>query len=240
MKIMRSLMAVCVLSLLILASCSADKKYATTKIKTKDDSVSYFLGLTYGSGLKQADIDSIFDYDAFMKGVVEASKADSLEISQYEVETFLNKFFSQLQTEKLQRQYKDYIAENKAFLEENAKKDSVVTLASGLQYQILREGNGPKANVNDKVKVHYTGKTIDGTVFDSSYPRNEPAEFYPAQVISGWKEALLLMPVGSKWRLFIPESLAYGANPPRMSGIQPFSTLVFEVEVMEVLPPQSN
>jgi FKBP-type peptidyl-prolyl cis-trans isomerase len=77
---------------------------------------------------------------------------------------------------------------------------------------------------------------IDGTVFDSSYPRNEPAIFYPGQVIPGWNEALQLMPVGSKWRLFIPESLAYGANPPKMSGIQPFSTLVFEVEVLEIVP----
>ncbi len=240
MKIMRSLVAICVLSLLILASCSADKKYATTKIKTKDDSVSYFLGLTYGSGLKQAGIDSLFDYNAFMKGVVEASKADSIKVSQYEVEAFLNKFFSDLQLEKMKREYKDYIAENKAFLEENAKKDSVVTLASGLQYQILREGNGPKAKVNDKVKVHYTGKMIDGTVFDSSYKQNKPIEFYPSQVIPGWKEALLMMPVGSKWKVFIPENLAYGANPPRMSGIQPFSTLVFEVEVIEVTPPQAN
>ena len=240
MKIMRSLMAVCALSLLILASCSADKKYATTKIKTKEDSVSYFLGLTYGSGLKQADIDSLFDYNAFMKGVAEATKDDSMKVSQGEIETFLNKFFSEMQTEKMQRQYKEYIAENKAYLEENAKKDSVVTLASGLQYQVLREGNGPKATANDKVKVHYTGKMIDGTVFDSSYPRNEPAVFYPGQVIPGWNEALQLMPIGSKWRLFIPESLAYGANPPRMSGIQPFSTLVFEVEVLEIVPAETK
>lgn len=240
MKIMRNLIAVCVLSLLILASCSADKKYATKKIKTKNDSVSYFLGLTYGSGLKQADIDSIFDYNAFMKGVVEASKADSMKVSQMEIETFLNKYFSELQTEKMQKQYKEYIVENKTYLEENAKKDSVVTLASGLQYQVLRAGNGPKATANDKVKVHYTGKMIDGTIFDSSYQRNEPAEFFPGQVIPGWNEALQLMPVGSKWRLFIPENLAYGSNPPRMSGIKPFSTLVFEVEVLEIVPTAAN
>lgn len=141
-----------------------------------------------------------------------------------------------MQAEKLQKQFKEYIAENKAYLEENTKKDSVVTLESGLQYQVLREGNGPKPKANDKVRVHYTGKMIDGTVFDSSYPRNEPAEFYPSQVIPGWKEALQLMPVGSKWRIFIPEGLAYGANPPRMSGIQPFSTLVFEVEVLGIVP----
>jgi FKBP-type peptidyl-prolyl cis-trans isomerase len=240
MKEIRNLLAISVLSLLILASCGTDKKYAATKIKSQDDSVSYFLGLTYGNGLKQADIDSLFNNQAFMKGVTEAITKDTMPVSQFEIETFLNKYFSELQTKKVKEQFKDYIAENKAFLEANAKKDSVVSLPSGIQYVVLKEGNGAKPTSADKIKVHYTGMLLDGSVFDSSYPRNAPAEFIVGQVIPGWTEAMQLMPVGSKWRIFIPENLAYGSKPPRGASIKPFSTLIFEVELLEIMAPESK
>jgi FKBP-type peptidyl-prolyl cis-trans isomerase FklB len=94
--------------------------------------------------------------------------------------------------------------------------------------------------MTDKIKVHYTGKLIDGTIFDSSYERKEPAQFIVGQVIPGWVEALQLMPVGSKWRIFIPQNLAYGAQPPRGSSIKPYSTLVFDVELLEILPPSAQ
>ncbi|NJK86535.1 MAG: FKBP-type peptidyl-prolyl cis-trans isomerase [Bacteroidales bacterium] len=111
-----------------------------------------------------------------------------------------------------------------------------MTLSSGLQYTILQEGNGPRPNASDMVKVHYTGTLIDGTKFDSSIDRGEPATFRVGGVIKGWTEALQLMPVGSKWKLFIPENLAYGANPQPNSPIPPFATLIFEVELLEINP----
>jgi FKBP-type peptidyl-prolyl cis-trans isomerase FklB len=168
--------------------------------------------------------------------MTEAVKSDSMPVPDFEMKSYLNKYFAQLQEKQLQKQFKGYIAENKDFLEKNSKKDSVVTLTSGLQYIVLKAGNGNKPTINDKIRVHYTGKLLDGTTFDSSYQRNEPAEFTVGQVIPGWVEALQLMPVGSKWRLFIPESLAYGAQPPRGSSIKPYSTLIFDVELLDILP----
>ncbi len=226
------------LSLIIISSCSSEKKYAAVKLKSQGDTVSYYLGLTYGSGIKQANIDSVFSYQAFMKGMKEAIKEDSLPVSQYSIQNYLNNFFVEFQQEQIKIQFKEYIAQNKTFLEANAKKDSVVTLPSGLQYMVLREGTGKKPVATDKIKVHYTGTLIDGTLFDSSYQRNEPAEFSVGQVIPGWVEALQLMPVGSKWRIFIPENLAYGSQSPQGSNIKPYSTLIFEVDLLEILPAE--
>jgi FKBP-type peptidyl-prolyl cis-trans isomerase FklB len=226
------------LSLIIISSCSSEKKYAAVKLKSQGDTVSYYLGLTYGSGIKQANIDSVFSYQAFMKGMNESIKEDSLPVSQYAIQGYLNNFFVQFQQEQVKNQFKDYIAQNKTFLDANAKKDSVITLPSGLQYVVLREGTGNKPTANDKIRVHYTGTLIDGTIFDSSYQRNEPAEFSVGQVIPGWVEALQLMPVGSKWKIFIPENLAYGSQSPQGSNIKPYSTLIFEVDLLEILPAE--
>jgi FKBP-type peptidyl-prolyl cis-trans isomerase FklB len=240
MKEVRNLLVISVLSLLVFSSCGSEKKYAGVKLKSQEDSVSYYLGLTYGSGLKQAKIDSLFNYDAFMKGMTDAVKKDTMPVSQFAVQDYLNKFFTKFQEEQVKNEFKDYIAENKKFLEANSKRDSVITLPSGLQYVILREGKGNKPAATDRIKVHYTGKLIDGTIFDSSYQRNEPAEFNVGQVIPGWTEAMQLMQVGSKWRVYIPENLAYGSQPPRGSVIKPFSTLVFEVELLDILPDASS
>jgi FKBP-type peptidyl-prolyl cis-trans isomerase FklB len=240
MKKVTNILVISVLGLLILSSCGSNKKYASAKLKTREDTVSYYLGLSYGGGIKQAEIDSIFNYDAFMKGMSEAVKSDSMPVPQFEMQSYLNKFFGELQEKQLKIQFKEYIAENEAFLNVNSKKDSVITLSSGLQYVILKSGNGSKPAMTDKIKVHYTGKLIDGTIFDSSYERKEPAQFIVGQVIPGWVEALQLMPVGSKWRIFIPQNLAYGAQPPRGSSIKPYSTLVFDVELLEILPPSAQ
>ena len=240
MKKIRNLLVISILSLFIISSCSSEKKYAAVKLKSQNDSVSYFLGLTYGSGLKQANIDSLFNDKAFMKGISDAVNKDTLPVSQFTIQTYLNKFFTEFQDKQTKIQFKDYIAENQAFLLANAKKDSVVTLPSGLQYVILIEGKGNKPTQNDRIRVHYTGKLIDGKVFDSSYQRNEPAEFMVGQVIPGWTEAMQLMPVGSKWRVFIPENLAYGSQPPRGSMIKPYSTLIFDVELLDILPAEAK
>jgi FKBP-type peptidyl-prolyl cis-trans isomerase FklB len=236
MKKFSNILAISVLSLFIISSCGSDKKLSLTKLKDQNDTVSYYLGLSYGSGIKQAKIDSLFNYNAFAKGMNAAIKEDTLPVSQMEMQTYLNEFFAEFQNRQVEKEYKNHQAENKAFLDNNATKDSVVTLPSGLQYVILKAGTGNKPTMNDKIKVHYTGKLIDGTVFDSSYERNEPAEFTVGQVIPGWVEALQLMPVGSTWRVFIPESLAYGAQPPRGSAIKPFSTLIFDVELLDIVP----
>ena len=226
------------LSLIIISSCSSEKKYAAVKLKSQGDTVSYYLGLTYGGGIKQANIDSVFSYQAFMKGMNESIKEDSLPVSQYAIQGYLNNFFVQFQQEQVKNQFNDYIAQNKTFLDANAKKDSVITLPSGLQYVVLREGTVNKPTATDKIRVHYTGTLIDGTIFDSSYQRNEPAEFNVGQVIPGWVEALQLMPVGSKWKIFIPENLAYGSQSPQGSNIKPYSTLIFEVDLLEILPAE--
>ena len=130
--------------------------------------------------------------------------------------------------------YGDNIEKGENFLAENGKREGVVTTTSGLQYEIIKKGNGATPTANDKVRVHYHGTLIDGTVFDSSIDRGEPAEFGVSQVIKGWTEALQLMPVGSKWKLYIPYDLAYG-DKEVSEEIKPYSTLIFEVELLDIV-----
>jgi FKBP-type peptidyl-prolyl cis-trans isomerase FklB len=130
--------------------------------------------------------------------------------------------------------YKDWVAQNEDFLAKNKEKPGVTTTPSGLQYEVIKMGNGPKPTTESTVKVHYVGTLIDGTEFDSSVKRNEPAEFPIIGVIPGWTEALQLMPVGSKFKLYIPQNLAYGATGAGET-IKPFSTLIFEVELLEIV-----
>lgn len=144
------------------------------------------------------------------------------------IDEMAGRMHQKIMTEK----YGKNIREGKEFLENNAKNPEVKVLPSGLQYKVLREGTGPVATKSDQVTVHYEGRLLDGTVFDSSYERGEPTKFRPTQVIKGWTEALTMMPEGSMWELYIPENLAYGE---RDSGkIPPFSTLIFKVEVIKV------
>jgi len=168
------------------------------------------------------------------RGFADALAADSTVFTQAAAEAY---FQQRHEADMAVKQEKLYGANREAgrkFLEENAKRDSVVTLPSGLQYQVLVKGEGEVPQATDRVKVHYEGRLIDGTVFDASTRHgSEPAEFTPQQVIRGWTEALTMMPVGSKWRLFIPSELAYGE---RDSGqIKPFSTLIFDVELVEIV-----
>lgn len=129
--------------------------------------------------------------------------------------------------------YGNQLEQGAAFLAANSKKEGVVTLPSGLQYKVIKEGNGPKPKATDKVTTHYHGTLIDGTVFDSSVQRNQPATFPVNGVIKGWVEALQLMPTGSKWRLFVPYNLAYGERGAG-STIKPFATLIFDVELLKI------
>ncbi len=234
-----------VTGIFVMASCSNGYKYSMKKLKTREDTASYYLGIAYGTSMKQENVDHIFQADAFGKGANDAIESDTMPVSLMEIQLFLNTYFSEIQQEQqvlreeeLALEYEDYIAENKAYLEENAKKDSVVTLPNGLQYIILEEGSGPRPAGTDEIKFHYTGWLIDGTVFDSSYDRGEPAVFPVNGLIPGWSEIIKMMPVGSKWKVWVPADLAYGSSSPQGSNIIPFSTLIFEIDLIEIIPEE--
>lgn len=199
------------------------------------DKLSYALGIGIGSqlagmGAKELNID---DFAQAIKDVISGSE---LKVDNAEAQTLVQNFFQEQEAKQqaaAAEAGKAAKAAGEAFLAENGKKDGVVTLPSGLQYQVLKEGNGKKPSATDQVVCHYEGTLIDGTVFDSSYQRNQPATFGLNQVIPGWTEGVQLMQEGAKYRFFIPYNLAYGE---RGAGAQipPFATLVFDVELIEV------
>ena len=199
------------------------------------DKLSYALGIGIGSqlagmGAKELNID---DFAQAIKDVISGSE---LKVDNAEAQTLVQNFFQEQEAKQqaaAAEAGKAAKAAGEAFLAENGKKDGVVTLPSGLQYQVLKEGDGKKPSATDQVVCHYEGTLIDGTVFDSSYQRNQPATFGLNQVIAGWTEGVQLMQEGAKYRLFIPYNLAYGE---RGAGAQipPFAALVFDVELIEV------
>lgn len=195
------------------------------------DKLSYALGLSFGQSLRQNRVQGT-DYESFAKGVEAMCEGKMPEISVQEAQKLLDAYFSEIES-KQQAAGMEQKSAGEKFLAENAKKTGVITTASGLQYEILKEGKGSKPTATDKVRVHYHGTLLDGTVFDSSIERKEPAEFAVNQVIAGWTEALQLMPVGSKWKLYIPQELAYGSV--NQVTIKPFSMLIFEVELLDIV-----
>ena len=198
-------------------------------LKTTNDSLSYALGLNFANFCKQQGIESL-NPTIVSKAINDAMKNGNLQMNDQQAN---NCIVSYIQKEKSAK-----AAEGKkigeAFLAENKTKPGVVALPSGLQYTIIKEGDGPKPAATDKVKCNYEGRLIDGTVFDSSEKQGQPVEFAVNAVIPGWTEALQLMPVGSKWRLFIPSNLAYGDQQPSQT-IKPGSTLIFDVELLEIV-----
>lgn len=193
------------------------------------EKVSYALGLSLGSNLKSNGLDGL-DYKKLAKGIEDLMEGAQPEMSIEEAQAIINAYFQELQN----KAFEANIAEGKKFLTENAAREGVVTLESGLQYEVLTAGTGATPKASDTVKVHYHGTLLSGDVFDSSVKRGEPATFGVTQVIRGWVEALQLMPVGSKWKLFIPSDLAYGAQGAGQS-IAPHTTLVFEVELIDIV-----
>jgi len=193
------------------------------------EKLSYSLGLSIAGNLQNSGVAEL-DVDAFARGLKHHFEGSQLEISPEEAGQIINTFFTEMQS----KQFEENITAGKEFLAENAKRDGVVTLASGLQYEVMTEGNGDKPSATDSVKCHYHGTLINGTVFDSSVQRGEPAVFPVNGVIAGWVEALQLMTVGSKWKLFIPSDLAYGERGAGQQ-IGPHTTLVFEVELLEIV-----
>ena len=198
------------------------------KLKTEIDSVSYCIGVNIGENLKNQFSD--IDIKDFMNGINDVlSDKSEPKISNAEAQKILQEYFSKQQELKS----KKAIEEGENFLAENGKKKGVTTLESGLQYEVITKGEGAKPTLNDQVTTHYHGTLIDGTVFDSSVERGQPATFPVSGVIKGWTEALQLMSVGSKWRLFVPYNLAYGERGAG-ANIGPFTTLIFEVELISI------
>lgn len=199
------------------------------------DKLSYALGIGIGSqlagmGAKELNID---DFAQAIKDVISGSE---LKVDNAEAQTLVQNFFQEQEAKQqaaAAEAGKAAKAAGEAFLAENGKKDGVVTLPSGLQYQVLKEGDGKKPSATDQVVCHYEGTLIDGTVFDSSYKRNQPATFGLNQVIAGWTEGVQLMQEGAKYRFFIPYNLAYGEHGAG-AQIPPFAALVFDVELIEV------
>ncbi len=200
------------------------------------DKLSYALGIGIGSQLAGMGAKGL-DIDDFAQAVKDVISGTPLKVNNAEAQSLVQAFFKEQEDKQraaAAEAGKVAKAAGESFLADNAKKEGVVVLPSGLQYQVLKEGNGKKPSANDQVKCHYEGTLIDGTIFDSSYQRNEPATFGLNQVIAGWTEGVQLMSEGAKYRFFIPYNLAYGE---RGAGAQipPFAALVFDVELLKVL-----
>jgi FKBP-type peptidyl-prolyl cis-trans isomerase len=211
------------------------KSATTITLKTQKEKASYALGMKIGGDLRKQGVNEAVDPALAARGLKDALAGSKALLTEEDEKAAL----TQLQTElrgKMDAKSREAAAparkEGEAFLSANKTKQGVVTLPSGLQYKIITAGTGPKPTASDTVTCNYSGTLIDGTEFDNSYKRGEPASFPVTGVIKGWTEALQLMPVGSKWQLFIPSDLAYG--DPGRPGIPPGATLVFEVEVLSI------
>ena len=219
------------IAVIAFASCNSSKNSMETEgfnLKNENDSVSYSLGVNIANNIKSQGVDSL-NAEAMVKAIKDVYGDGETMISTEECTTIINNYFQALQAKKTESAN----AEGSAFLAENGKRPEVTTTASGLQYEILTEGNDVKPVDADKVTVHYTGTLLDGTVFDSSVERGEPASFPLNGVIKGWTEGLQYMGIGAKYKFYIPSDLAYG---PRGAGgqIGPNATLIFEVELISI------
>ena len=199
------------------------------RLKNGVDSVSYALGILFGKNIQSGGFQTI-NADIFAQTVLKVIQNEALDMTPEQANTVVNNQYQKIQQLKYEKNLKD----GRAFLSNNKNAPGVISLPSSLQYKIVRKGSGVIPKATDKVTVHYHGTLIDGTIFDSSVERNQPIELTVNQVIPGWIEALQLMPVGSKWTLYIPSELAYGENPRPGGPIEPNSTLVFEVELLSI------
>lgn len=208
--------------------------------ETLEQRVSYAIGLNLGQDFKKRGIE--IDPELLRQGVADAVSGSQPQMSQKQLQTTLQEFQQKMQKQEQQRRQKQGKAnqeKGQAFMEKYKQKDGVKSLANGVMYRVVQEGSGPKPSVDDKVKVHYKGKLVDGSVFDSSYKRNKPAVFTLNKVIPGWQEALKNMPVGSKWEVVIPPEQAYGERGAgKMIG--PNETLIFEVELLNINPEEAQ
>lgn len=226
--------------ILITPLIACEQKAANKPLETIEQKAGYSFGVDFVRRLQAQSVD--LDMDALTRGIDDAANAQTLALSDEEMNQVKTEFQQKLREAMIKKQT-EMAATNlevgKKFLEENGKKEDVVTTESGLQYKILTPGDGPKPTLEDTVVTNYRGTVIDGQVFDSSYERGTPATFPVTGVIKGWTEALQLMKVGAKWQLFIPSDLAYGPSQ-RSELIQPNSTLIFEIELLEIKPKEEQ
>lgn len=212
------------------------KAVSASKMTNEIDSVAYSIGMNIAQNLKGQGLDKI-NVNLLAKGIQDVLKGGKSDLDDNQAQMILGNYFNKLQAQRQSEEAKKFEGNKlvgEKFLAENKNRPGVVTLPSGLQYEVMKAGDGPKPTINSTVKTHYHGTLIDGTVFDSSVKRGQPAEFPVGGVIQGWVEALQLMPVGSKWKLFVPYNLAYGERAAGQE-IKPYSTLIFEVELLEIV-----
>lgn len=232
MKIMKFLSLV-IMGLLVI---SCNKNGATKKpLKTELDSVSYAIGMDVANNVKRSFDE--FDNDLFIQGYRNATDSTDIMLDQAKAQQLVRSYFQKKQQEEIARRQEEAIKnkeEGEKFLAENKTKEGVLTTETGLQYMVLNEGTGDKPQATSKVKIHYHGTLTDGTVFDSSVDKGQPIEMRVNQFVKGFSEGLMLMPAGSKYKLFIPGNLGYGTNPPG-DIIKPNSVIVFDVELLEIL-----
>ena len=237
MKTTKFLMGVALIAAIAFSSsCMENKK--SVKLANEEDSVSYALGLSAGSGYAQnlKDFPGEVNKEALIEGFIKGLREDtaSYRIRLEEIYPFLQSYF----TRAAEREKERSELENTRILYENKQKEGVKVTDTGLQYRIVTEGTGKTPAREDIVRVHYTGRLADGTVFDSSVERGQPTEFPVGAVIQGWTEALMMMPVGSEWELVIPSSLGYGDR--QVGTIPANSVLFFEVSLLDILPPNQK
>ena len=226
-----------VISLLAIA-CENTPQSQQIQLDTVEKKASYSIGMNFVSRLKDEGAD--LDLDALVLGMRDAEAGKTPALSEEEMAQSVKDLQAQLQSDKLaalKALAEANIEAGKAFLQTNAAKEGVITTDSGLQYKIITEGSGDSPTAEDTVVTHYEGRLIDGTVFDSSYERGQPATFPVNGVIKGWTEALQLMKVGAKWQLYVPAELAYGESQ-RGPHIQPNSTLIFDIELLDINPEE--
>ena len=214
------------------------------ELKTEDDKISYFIGMQIGNQIMRNMQDMDLNIAALLKGFEDVLRKVPPALDQEESKAVMQTFQKKMQAkqqemmEKQKKQAAENIEIGKKFLDENKTKKGVKSTDSGLQYEVIREGAGPIPTAADTVKVHYEGKLLDGTTFDSSYKRSEPSEFGVTGVIKGWTEALQIMKTGAKYKLYIPADLAYGERG--RPNIPPNSVLIFDVELLEIVKKESK
>ncbi len=216
-------------AILFYVSSCQDQDVGKVSLKTEHDSVSYIIGYNIGTNLKSSPMTEV-NYKALLNGMQDARDDKDLFMDPNFANMFIGEYMQKLEMAASIK----YLEEGREFLEENGQRNGVVTTESGLQYEILVEGDGPIPADTSRVTVHYHGTLIDGTVFESSVERGEPASFGVRQVIPGWTEVLQLMPVGSKWKVYLPSEIAYGANPRPGGIVKPNMALIFEIELISI------
>lgn len=223
-------LVILLITLFVYGSCQNNMSGGSSaSLDTELDTISYSLGVSVANNLSSQGLDEV-NASAFAKGVEDVFAEKDLSITPDMADQLLASYFTNLR----EREMEENQAAGKEFLAENKEKQNIMTTESGLQYEVLQEGTGASPDSSDRVQVHYTGKTIDGEVFDSSVERGEPATFRVDQVISGWTEGLQLMDVGSKYRFYIPSDLAYGQQGAG-NRIPPNSVLIFDVELLDIV-----